>query len=121
MLRVCVGSSTSAAGTKRSSKVNAVHESQVDLFEWARELEAERKRVRAANERRSARRGFLVFATDPGIDPDDPGYRQVFATEARTPAQAIAKIRPLADGRRLRAYLATGHYSAELADARWVA
>jgi hypothetical protein len=98
-----------------------MHDSQVDLFEWARELDAERKRVSALNARRSTRRGFLVFATDPTIDPDDPEYRQVFATEAGTPAQAMAKIRPLAHGRRLRAYLATGHYSAELAEARWVA
>jgi hypothetical protein len=101
--------------------VSAVHGNQVDLFEWARELDAERKRVRETNTRRASRRGFLVFATDPAIDPDDPGYRQVFATEAGTPAQAMAKIRPLVEGRRLRAYLATGHYSGELAEARWVA
>jgi hypothetical protein len=31
------------------------------------------------------------------------------------------KVRPLARGRRLRAYLATGHDSDQLADARWVA
>jgi hypothetical protein len=98
-----------------------VHRNQADLFEWAQELDAERERVRKTNDRRASRRGFLVFATDPGIDPDDPDYRQVFATEAGTPAQAMAKIRPLAEGRRLRAYLATGHYSAELAEARWVA
>jgi hypothetical protein len=101
--------------------VSRVHGNQVDLFQWARELDAEREHVRAANQRRSSRRGFLVFATDPTIDPDDPEYRKVFATEARTPAQAMAKIRPLAGDRRLRAYLATGHYSGELADARWVA
>jgi hypothetical protein len=98
-----------------------VHGNQVDLFEWAQELDAERERVRKTNDRRARRRGFLVFATDPGIDTDDPEYRRVFATEAGTPAQAMAKIRPLAEGRRLRAYLATGHYSAELAEARWVA
>ena len=94
---------------------------QIDLFAWARELDAERERVVQANERRSRRRGFLIFATDPSIHPDDPGYREVYATEAGTPAQAVAKVRPLASGRRLRAYLATGHYSDELADARWVA
>jgi hypothetical protein len=94
---------------------------QIDLFAWARELDEERERVQRANERRAARRGFLVFATDPSIHPDAPDYREVYATEARTQAQAIAKVRPLAEGRRLRAYLATGHYSNELADARWVA
>jgi hypothetical protein len=94
---------------------------QIDLFAWARDLEQERERVAETNEQRAARRGFLVFATDPSAGPDAPDYRKVFATEAKTPAQAVAKVRPLAAGRRLRAYLATGHYSDELADARWVA
>ena len=53
--------------------------------------------------------------------PDEPGYREVFATEAKTPGKATQKIRPLADGRRLRAYLATGSHRDELVDARWVA
>jgi len=30
-------------------------------------------------------------------------------------------VKPLAEGRRCRAYLATGTYRDELADARWVA
>ena len=94
---------------------------QIDLLAWAKELEDERTRVAAANESRARRRGFLVFATDPSVDPDAPEYRQVFATEADTPAKAVAKVRPLASGRRLRAYLATGHYSDQLAEARWVA
>ena len=94
---------------------------QIDLFAWARELQQERERVEAVNEKRARRRGFLVFATDPSVDPDAPDYRQVFATEADSPAKAVAKIRPLATGRRLRAYLATGHYSDQLAEARWVA
>lgn len=38
-----------------------------------------------------------------------------------TPGEATAKIRPLAEGRRLRTYLATGTYRDELAEARWVA
>lgn len=76
--------------------------------------------VARANERRAARRGYLVFATDPALAPGDPGYRQVFATEARTPNEAGKKVRPLADGRRLRVFLATGTYKDELADARWV-
>ena len=96
-------------------------ETQIDLFVWARELEEERERVAEVNADRAGRRGFLVFATDPDISPDDPAYREVYATEAKTPNQAMAKVRPLADGRRLRAYLATGRYRDELADARWVA
>jgi hypothetical protein len=94
---------------------------QIDLATWARDLQEERERVAEANEQRAARRGFLVFATDPGRAPDEPGYRDVYATEARTPAEAAAKVRPLAKGRRLRTYLATGTYRDELADARWVA
>ena len=94
---------------------------QIDLATWARELDDERDRLEAVNERRAARRGFLVFATDPARGPDEPGYREVFATEAKTPGEATSKIRPLAEGRRLRTFLATGTYRDELADARWVA
>lgn len=93
---------------------------QIDLAAWAQELEDERDRLQEANERRAARRGYLVFATDPERSPDEPGYREVFATEAKTPGEATAKIRPLAAGRRLRTFLATGTYKDELADARWV-
>ena len=96
-------------------------ETQIDLFAWASELEQERERVAEANAERATRRGYLVFATDPTISPEQSGYREVFATEAKTPNQAIAKIRPLAEGRRFRAYLATGTYRDELAEARWVA
>lgn len=101
--------------------MSSEHGEQTDLATWARELEVERHRVEKVNEARVRRRGFLVFATDPSIDPDAPEYRQVYATEADTPAKAVAKVRPLARGRRLRAYLATGHYSDQLAAARWVA
>ena len=52
-------------------------------------------------------RGYLVFATDPSKDVDSVEYQQVYATEARTPNQAIAKVRPLAEGRRLQAFLST--------------
>jgi hypothetical protein len=62
-----------------------------------------------------------VFATDPSVSPEDPGYCKIFAPEARTPNQAAAKVRALASGRRLHAYLATGKYKHELAEARWVA
>jgi hypothetical protein len=94
---------------------------QMDLVAWAQELEAENRRLDEINARRAARRGYLVFATDPDRVPGDPGYREVYATEAGTPGEATAKVRPLAAGRRLRTYLATGTYRDELADARWVA
>ncbi len=93
---------------------------QIDLSTWALELQEERERVAEVNERRAASRGFLVFATDPERAPDEEGYRKVYATEARTAGEATAKIRPLAEGRRLRTYLATGVYKDELADAQWV-
>lgn len=94
---------------------------QIDLDAWAQDLHDERERVAEVNEQRAARRGFLVFATDPQRAPDESGYRDVYATEARTPGEAAAKVRPLAKGRRLRTYLATGTYKDELAEARWVA
>ncbi len=93
---------------------------QIDLRARADELEAERRQHESINAERAARRGFIVFATDPTVDTDSPEYREVFATEAKTRNQAIAKVRPLADGRRLRAYLATGTYKHELANARGV-
>lgn len=94
---------------------------QIDLVAWAQELEDERGRLERANQRRAARRGYLVFATDPDRAPDEPGYRDVYATEAKTPGEATAKVKLLAEGRRLRTFLATGTYKDELADARWVA
>ena len=96
-------------------------DTQIDLFEWARDLERENKRIAKVNEERARRRGYLVFATDPSKDVNSSEYQRVFATEARTPNQAIAKVRPLAEGRRMRAFLTTGKYRDELADARWVA
>ncbi len=93
-------------------------DTQTDLFAWARELERENKRIAEANEKRARRRGYLVFATDPTVSPEDPAYREVYAAEARTPNQAAAKVRPLSTGRRLHAYLATVKYRHGLADAR---
>ena len=81
---------------------------------------SEQARVERVNAERALRRGYLIFATDPERAPDEPGYREVFLTEARTPADARAKVRPLAPGRRLRAFLATGRYRDQLPDARWV-
>jgi hypothetical protein len=94
---------------------------QSDLFAWARDLERENKRIAEINAERVRNRGYLVFATDPSVSPEDPSYCEVYATEARTPNQAAGKIRPFAAGRRLHAYLATGKYKHQLADARWVA
>ncbi len=93
----------------------------MDLVAWADELEAEQQRVREANAERATRRGYLVFATDPGRAPGDDGYREIFATEAKTPGEASKKVRRITEGRRLRVYLATGSHRDELADARWVA
>jgi hypothetical protein len=76
---------TTAAGT------------QIDLFAWAKDLERENKRIAEINGGRVRNRGYLVFATDPSKGVDSAEYRQVYATEARTPNQAIAKVRPLAD------------------------
>jgi len=97
------------------------HGEQIDLIAWAQELEDERERIREVNAERAARRGYLVFATDPQRAPGEEGYREVFATEAKTPGEASKKVRAIVDGRRLRVYLATGSHREELADASWVA
>jgi hypothetical protein len=101
--------------------MSADKQAQLDLADELRRIEEEREQVVEANEERVNRRGFIIFATRPGGDPDAAGYREVFATEARTAADAMRKVRPLARGRRLRAYLSTGRYSDELPNARWVA
>jgi hypothetical protein len=93
----------------------------MNLLQWAEDLEADRQEMAAVNERRRARRGFIVIATDPTVSTDSPEYRRVYETEAETAGKATAKVRPLAEGKRLRAYLATGTYKHELAEARWVA
>jgi predicted HTH transcriptional regulator len=95
-------------------------DTQTDLAAWAQDLEQENTRIAEINAERVRNRGYLVFATDPSKGVDSAEYRHVYATEARTPNQAIAKVRPLADGRRLRAFMSTGKYRDELADARWV-
>jgi hypothetical protein len=93
-------------------------DTQTDLAAWARDLERENKRIAAINAQRVRNRGYLVFATDPSKGVDSAEYQQVYTTEAHTPNQAIAKVRPLDDGRRLRAFLTTGKYRDELANAR---
>ena len=67
---------------------------QIDLLAWADDLEAERARIADINTERAARRGYLVFATDPELAPDEPSYREVYATEARTPNQAGGSSAP---------------------------
>jgi hypothetical protein len=94
---------------------------QIDLLSEADQLGQEREPIQSVNAARIRNRGYLVFATNPAVSPDEPGYCEVYATEARTPNQAVAKVRPLVSGRRLHVYLATGKYKHELADARWVA
>jgi hypothetical protein len=94
---------------------------QSDLFAWAKDLERENTRVAEINAQRVRNRGYLVFATDPSKGVDSAEYQQVYATVAHTPNQAIAKVRPLGEGRRLRAFLTTGKYRDELADTHWVA
>jgi len=104
-----------------ATKTKPPPEAQIDLFAWAQELEHDREQVWRTNAERASRRGYLVFATDPSVAPDEPGYQETYATEAKTPNQAVAKVRTLTGERRLRAFLATGRYRDELADARWVA
>ena len=96
---------------------------QSDLFAWAQDLERENKRIAEINAVRVRNRGYLVFvvfATDASKDIDSAEYQHVYATEARTPNQAIAKVRPLTEGRRVGAFLSTGKYRGEVVDARWV-
>src|SRR5437016_5032048 len=83
------GELTAASSSGASVNIDAMAGStsshrgtQIDLAAWAQEFEEERKRLEQANKKRAARRGYLVFATDPELAPDDPGYREVFATEA---------------------------------------
>jgi hypothetical protein len=68
---------------------------------WARDLERKNTPITEINAERVRNRGYLVFATDPSKGVHSAEYQQVYATEARTPNQAIAKVRPLAEGRRL--------------------
>jgi len=95
-------------------------DTQIDLFVWARDLERKNTRIAEIDAARVRNRGYLVSATDPSKGVDSAEYRQVYATEARTPNQAIAKVRPLAEGRRLQAFLSTGKYREELVEARWL-
>lgn len=93
---------------------------QVHKSASVEERKGEAARIERVNAERASRRGYIVFATDPDIAPDEPDYRATFVTEAKTLNQAVAKVRPLAEGRRLSAYLMTGRYRDEFPEARWV-
>ena len=55
------------------------------------------RRIGEVNGEGVRNRGYLVFATDSSEGVDSGEYQQVYATEARTASQAIAKVRPLAE------------------------
>lgn len=92
---------------------------QLNLADYVHDLEAERKKRRPKGHRDS--RAYIVFATDPErVGEDD--YKLIFATEAKTEAEAERKVRGLVgDERRVAAYLASGKYGPQLPEARWVA
>ena len=93
---------------------------QLNLAEYALDLEEERAHVERANRGRRGRRAFVVFATHPErVGHED--YKLVFACEARTQAEAEEKVRQRVESeRRVLAYLASGKYGALLPEARWV-
>jgi hypothetical protein len=96
-------------------------ERQLNLADYVEAVEEERQAVAQENKRRRGRRAFLVFATDPDRAGQDD-YKLVFACEAKTQAQAEAKVRrEVGKDRRIAAYLASGKYKDQLPEARWVA
>jgi len=66
-------------------------DTQIDLFAWARELEQENERIAKVNDERARRRGYLVFATDPAVSPEDPNYCEIYATEQGHPTRRRAR------------------------------
>ncbi|MCB0865540.1 MAG: hypothetical protein KDB58_07500 [Solirubrobacterales bacterium] len=80
----------------------------------------ESARIAQVNARRASGRGYVVIATDPDRHPDDAGYRVSFTTEARSPNEAISKVRRVAGDRRLRAFLMSAKYEVEIAEATWI-
>jgi len=93
---------------------------QLTLVDYAHDLEEERANVKEANRDRRKRRAWVVFATHPErVGQED--YKLVFACEAKTQAEAEAKVRDRVEPeRRVIAYLASGKYGSLLAEARWV-
>jgi hypothetical protein len=94
---------------------------QLSIVDYANDIAQERQAADRENKRRRSRRSFIVFATAPDrVGEDD--YKLVFATEAKTQAEAERKVRrTVGDTRRIAAYLASGKYKDELPEARWVA
>lgn len=95
-------------------------EQQLNLADYAREVEIEQQEVVEATRKNRESRTFIVFATDPEkVGNED--YKLVFACKARTANEAENKVQAkLKDERRILAYLASGKYSAELPEARWI-
>ncbi len=93
---------------------------QLDLADYAHDLEQERARVARASRGRRGRRTFVVFATHPER-VGKANYKLVFACEAQTRAEAEEKVRGQVEPeRRVLAYLASGKYGILLPEARWV-
>jgi hypothetical protein len=93
---------------------------QLNLADYAREVEAEQQEVVEATRKNRKSRAYIVFATDPAkVGQDD--YKLVFACKARTSNEAENKVQAkLKDERRILAYLASGKYRAQLPEARWI-
>src|SRR5919109_2176450 len=96
-------------------------ERQLSIVDYANDLEEQRHAADAETKQQRSPRSFIVFATDPDRAGEDD-YKLVFATEAKTQAEAERKVRrTVGDARRIAAYLASGKYKDELPEARWVA
>lgn len=94
---------------------------QLNLGDFAAEMEKKRRKAERDTRRRRDRRAFIVFATDPE-KAGAPDYKLTFACEARNEGEAERKIRKVVeDRRRVNAYLASGKYGEHLPEARWVA
>lgn len=93
---------------------------QLTLVDYAHDLEEERAKNKQNKGDRRKRRAWVVFATHPErVGEED--YKLVFACEAKTQAEAEAKVREHVEAeRRVIAYLASGKYGPLLAEARWV-
>jgi hypothetical protein len=98
--------------------VNAAE--QLTLVDYVHDLDEEREKDKQSKGNRHERRAWVVFATHPErVGEED--YKLVFACEAKTQAEAEAKIRERVETeRRVMAYLASGKYGPLLAEAVWV-
>ena len=81
-------------------------EQQLNLADYAREVEVEQQEVVKATRKNRESRTYIVFATDPAkVGQDD--YKLVFACKARTVNEAENKVQPLV--RTTGAFLPTLH------------